>query len=193
VIFHVLAALPLLIWLYLLLGRGGFWLISRQLAPVSVNPALARKVVAIIPARNEAGVIGDAVSSLLQQDFAGDIHVIVIDDASTDATDVAAAEAAAAMRASARLNVLRGAPLPPGWSGKLWAMAQGVNAAAALGPDYLLFTDADIHHEPDNVAALVTLAEAQHRDLVSYMVRLPVASRAEKWLIPAFVFFFLKL
>jgi hopene-associated glycosyltransferase HpnB len=193
VIVYALAAVPVLIWLYLLLAHGGFWLVSRHFARLPVNPALARKVVAIIPARNEAGVIADAVRSLLQQEFGGEIHVIVVDDASTDATDGVAAQAAAGIGASVRLTVIRGAPLPPGWSGKLWAMSQGVIAAAALAPDYLLFTDADIHHEPDNVAALVTLAEAQHRDLVSYMVKLPVTSRAERLLIPAFVFFFLKL
>jgi hopene-associated glycosyltransferase HpnB len=193
VILYALAAVPLLIWLYLLLAHGGFWLVSRHMAALAVNPALARKVVAIIPARNEAAVIADAVRSLLRQDFAGEIHLIVVDDASSDATDDAAEQAAAGIGASARLSVIRGAPLPPGWSGKLWAMSQGVIAAAARVPDYLLFTDADIHHEPDNVAALVTLAEAQHRDLVSYMVRLPVTSRAERLLIPAFVFFFMKL
>ena len=192
-ILYALAAVPLLIWLYLLLARGGFWLVSRNLARIPVNRALASKVVAIVPARDEAAVIGDAVASLLQQDFAGQIHLIVVDDASTDATESAALVAAAGIGASARLSVIRGAPLPPGWSGKLWAMSQGVIAAAALAPDYLLFTDADIHHEPDNVAALVTRAEAQHRDLVSYMVKLPVSSCAERLLIPAFVFFFMKL
>ena len=192
-ILYALAAAPLLIWLYLLLAHGGFWLVARHFARLPVNPAIARKVVAIIPARNEAGVIADAVRSLLQQDFAGQIHLIVVDDASTDATDGAATQAAAGIGAAARLSVIGGAPLPPGWTGKLWAMSQGVIAAAALAPDYLLFTDADIHHEPDNVAALVTLAEAQKRDLVSYMVKLPVTSRAERLLIPAFVFFFLKL
>jgi len=72
-------------------------------------------------------------------------------------------------------------------------MSQGVIAAAALAPDYLLFTDADIHHDPQDVAVLVTNAEAQGRDLVSCMVKLQTVTMAEKCLIPAFVFFFLKL
>jgi hopene-associated glycosyltransferase HpnB len=193
VIGYALAAVPVAIWLYLLLGHGGFWLIGRQFAPLPVHRAVAATVVAVVPARNEAGVIADAIRSLLQQDFAGAIHVILVDDGSTDGTGTVAAEAAASIGAAARLSVIRGAPLASEWSGKVWAMSQGVNAAAGLAPDYLLFTDADIHHDPTNVAALVTLAEAQHRDLVSYMVRLHVASLAEKLLIPAFVFFFLKL
>jgi hopene-associated glycosyltransferase HpnB len=193
VIIDLLAVVPVLIWLYLLFGRGGFWLIRRHLAPLPANRALAQKVIAIIPARNEAGVIADAVSSLLQQDFAGSIDVIVIDDESSDGTAEAALQAAAGIGASARLRVIRGAPLPSAWSGKLWAMSQGVNAAAAALPDYLLFTDADIHHDPDTVATLLTIAETQQRDLASFMVELRVQSIAEKALIPAFVFFFLKL
>src|ERR1700687_276310 len=109
---YVLAAVPLLVWLYLLLAHGDFWLISRHFAPLPANHSLAKKIVAIIPARNEAGVIGDAVKSLLQQDFGGSIHVIAVDDGSTDGTDAAAAEAAASIGASARLAVIRGAPLP---------------------------------------------------------------------------------
>lgn len=192
-ILDVLAAAALLVWLYLLLGRGGFWRVSRQLAPLPSDHDLDRRIVAVIPARNEVGVIGDAVRSLLQQDFGGSMHVIVVDDGSTDGTDGAAVEAAAAIGALAQLSVIGGAPLPPEWSGKVWAMSQGVAAAALLAPDYLLLTDADIHHAPENVAVLLTIAEAQSRDLVSFMVQLRQDTLAEKALIPAFVFFFLML
>jgi hopene-associated glycosyltransferase HpnB len=193
VIADALGAVALLVWLYLLLARGGFWLVSRQLALLPVDHDLGRRIAAVIPARNEAGVIGDAVRSLLQQDFGGSMHVIVVDDGSTDGTDGAAIQAAASIGASAQLTVISGAPLPPGWSGKVWAMSQGVIAAAELAPDYLLFTDADIHHAAENLAALVTTAELHNRDLVSYMVKLRTDTVAEKALIPAFVFFFLML
>ena len=192
-ILDALAVLPVLIWLYLLLARGGFWRVSAQLAQPPVDHDLARTIVAVIPARNEAGVIGDAVTSLLQQDFGGSMHVVVVDDGSTDGTDGAAVQAAAGIGALAQLSVISGAPLPPEWSGKVWAMSQGVAAAARLMPDYLLLTDADIHHAPENVAALLTIAEAQSRDLVSFMVKLRQDTFAEKTLIPAFVFFFLLL
>jgi hopene-associated glycosyltransferase HpnB len=193
VILDLLAAVAMLAWLYLLLARGGFWRVSGQLAQLPADHDLARHVVAVIPARNEAGVIGDAVKSLLQQDFGGSMHVIVVDDGSTDGTDGAAIQAAASIGALRQLSVISGAPLPPGWSGKVWAMSQGVSFAAALAPDYLLFTDADIHHAPENIAALVTTAEAHNRDLVSFMVKLRQDTLAEKALIPAFVFFFLML
>jgi hopene-associated glycosyltransferase HpnB len=189
----LLAAVPLLIWLYLLAARGGFWRVSRQITPLPATHDPARKVVAIIPARNEAPVIGDAIRSLLQQRFAGCLHVVAVDDGSSDGTHGAAVAAAAGIGLSAQLTVIAAASPPVGWSGKVWAMSQGVVAASALDPDYLLFTDADIHHDPDQLATLVSIADAQRRDLVSCMVKLQVATWAEKCLIPAFVFFFLKL
>ncbi len=192
-IVDALALLALLTWLYLLLARGQFWRVSRQLASAQPSPDPAGKIVAIIPARDEAAVIGDTVKSILQQNYGGTIQVIVVDDGSIDGTANAASEAAAGIGAGARLSLITGAPLPRGWAGKPWAMSQGAAIAATLDPDYLLFTDADIHHDPDNVASLVALAAAHDLDLVSYMVELPVTSIAEKFLIPAFVFFFLQL
>jgi hopene-associated glycosyltransferase HpnB len=191
---HLAALLPVLIWVYLLCARGGFWRARRQLNPVG-DPAGQEPttVVAVVPARNEAGSIGKAVGSLLGQRFAGHLHVVVVDDGSTDGTADEATAAAADIGAAARLTVVRGAALAAGWTGKLWAMSQGVRAAAAFEPDYLLFTDADIVHAPDNLAGLVAHAEIHQRELVSYMVLLSVQTFAERCLIPAFVFFFLKL
>ncbi len=211
------AALPLLVWIYLLCARGGFWRVSRQLPrrepgrpardaagrlahgawdhrpSAGGAPAAERRVVAVIPARDEAAVIGEAVRSLLSQNFAGSIQVIVVDDGSVDGTAGAALAAAVAAGAAGRVTVIRGAPLAPGWTGKLWAMAQGVASAGPLNPEYLLLTDADIRHEAGNLAALVATAEAEGRDLVSSMVVLSTATFAERCLVPAFVFFFFKL
>ncbi len=204
---YLIAALPVLIWSYLLLLRGAFWLApvraaratdtrspSNGTAQVTADArASAVKVVAIMPARNEAALIGGAVRSLLQQRFPGSLQLLVVDDASTDATATAAAAAAAALGAAARLTVIAGAPLPPGWTGKLWAMEQGIAAATLLTPDYVLFTDADVHHDIDHLATLVREAEEGGRDLVSRMVALSMVGRAERWLMPAFVFYFFML
>jgi len=181
--------------MYLLLARGFFWRVSRLLGPQSsaVAAAAGRSVIAVVPARNEADGIGRAAGSLLAQTLAAPIHVIVIDDGSTDGTAAEARKAGEAAGAGGRLTVLHGTSPAPGWTGKLWAMSQGVAAALARNPDFLLLTDADIEYPPGEVAALIAKAEAEHLDLVSLMVRLPTATLAERCLIPAFVFFFLKL
>jgi hopene-associated glycosyltransferase HpnB len=111
--------------------------------------------------------------------------VILVDDHSSDRTAAIAAEAGA--------SVIQAGPLPSGWSGKLWAISEGLQHARSLSPDYLLFTDADIVHAPNNVAELVARAEAGGLDLVSLMVKLRCRSFAETLLIPAFVFFFFML
>ncbi len=128
-------------------------------------------------------MIGRCLASLLQQN----VTVIVVDDGSTDNT------AEVARAAGADVIVLQGQPLPPGWTGKLWALSQGVAHAETLAPDYLLLTDADIQHGPNSVAELVSIAEARRCDLASYMVKLSCDTPAENALIPAFVFFFLML
>ena len=194
---YAAAAVPLAIWLYLLLARGGFWRVSRSVRRQSSSEgalrAGGRRVIAVVPARNEAEGIGRAVRSLLAQTLAAPMRVIVIDDGSTDGTAEEARRAADAVGAGERLTILRGLAPAPGWTGKLWAMSQGVAAATAENPDFLLFTDADIEYVPGEVAALADKAEAEHLDLVSLMVRLSTTTFAERWLIPAFVFFFLKL
>ena len=88
-----------------------------------------------------------------------------------------------------RLTVLRGLPRPAGWSGKLWAVAQGV-AEGGPSPELFLLTDADIVHDPGHLSTLVAQAEAQELDLVSEMVALSCTTLAERALVPAFVFFF---
>ena len=195
VVLFVLSCLSLLIWCVLLFFRGGFWR-TRPAAPLATAPRDAwPAVAAVVPARNEADVIAQAVSTLLAQEYPGPFHVIVVDDHSTDGTADAARAAALQLQCSDRLTVLAAKPLPPGWSGKVWAQSQGIEAVRTLGlsADFLLLTDADIGHPTDAVTQLVARADAEKRDLVSLMVRLRCDSLWEKALIPAFVFFFAKL
>jgi hopene-associated glycosyltransferase HpnB len=191
VIIESVGALSLLVWLYLLLARGGYWRVQPA-APCAKHHS-APRIVAIIPARDEAAVIGDTLTSLLRQRLEGTLHLIVVDDGSTDGTAAAAGRAAAASGGADRLTVLAGEALPSEWTGKVWAMSQGAGVAARVDPDFLLFTDADVHHEPGNLQSLVDLAESERCDLVSWMVELSVATVAEKLLIPAFVYFFFQL
>lgn len=190
-----LSLLTLAIWINLILFRGQYW---RERPPVIIGPPQSPKggwpaVVAVVPARDEADVIGAAIGGLLRQDYPGAFSVILVDDQSADGT-ADLARAAAGDR-SDRLTVIPGQPLPPGWVGKMWAVAQGVEAASRLAPDarYLLLTDADIGHEPGNLAQLVARAEAGDVDLVSQMVKLHCGTLAERFLIPAFVHFFAML
>jgi hopene-associated glycosyltransferase HpnB len=193
VLLTTLAAIPLLIWIYLLGFRGGFWRVSKHFASVELQPLFKKRVAVVIPARNEAHVIGQALASLFEQDFPAPLHIFLVDDASTDGTSEIARAAAEGVSRTSCLTIIKGAPLIEGWTGKLWALSQGVAQAQTLAPDYLLLTDADIVHGPDDVAKLVAIAETNRFDLTSYMVKLACVSFAEKALIPAFVFFFLKL
>lgn len=188
----LIAAAALAAWIYLVFFHGFFWRADQRLPPETTAPERWPDIAAVIPARDEAPVIGAAVESLLRQDYPGDLRVIVVDDASRDGTADAAREAAARAGAVERLAVVAAPPLPPGWSGKLWAVHNGLEAAPAERR-YALLTDADIVHAPDALRRLVAKAESGPADLVSLMVKLHCASFAERLLIPAFVFFFQKL
>ena len=181
----IIGCLSLAIWVYLLLGRGFFWRArERDDRNEPADPAVWPSVTAIVPARNEADVVARSVGSLLAQDYPGAFRVILVDDSSTDGTGAVARS----LDHNGRLEVLGGAPLPGGWTGKLWAQSQGI---ATAGPvDYLLLTDADIAHAPDTLRRLVARAEAGGLVLTSLMAKLTVETWPEKLLIPAFIFFF---
>jgi len=187
VIALVLGGLGLAIWLYLMLGRGLFWLArERDDRDQPGSPVHWPSVVAVVPARNEADVIARSIGDLLAQDYPGPFRVVLVDDQSDDGT----ADVARALPGSERLEVVSGSPLPAGWVGKMWAVSQGAAHASADGPDYLLLTDADIGHDPSNLRQLVGRAEAGKLALASIMVRLHCATFAERLMIPAFVYFF---
>jgi hopene-associated glycosyltransferase HpnB len=187
-----LGLLALAIWLYLLMGRGGFWLArERDDCSRAAEPAQWLSVTAVVPARNEADVIAQSIASLVRQDYPGPFRIVLVDDGSDDGT-AARALASARDNGARQLDVVRGSAVPAGWTGKMWAQHQGVQHATAGDdkPDYLLLTDADIGHAPDNLRALVSQAENQHLVLGSLMAELSCRRWSERFLIPAFVFFF---
>ena len=199
------AGLSLGIWIYLILLRGGFWRADARLeaarwpppegSPPEGSPCEWPPVAALVPARNEAPVIGAAVASLLAQDYPGDLRVIVIDDGSDDDTAAEARAAAARAGAAERLSVVAARPPEPGWTGKPWALSEGLARAADLDPPprFLWLSDADIAHGTATLGRLVAKAEREKLDLVSLMVALSCEGWWERLLIPAFVFFFQKL
>ncbi|HKW99201.1 MAG TPA: glycosyltransferase [Bryobacteraceae bacterium] len=182
------AGLALLIWVYLLLGRSMFWRL-REAEPVTPAAPPKPRVAIVIPARNEGASIGRTIASLAKQNYGGPVHIFLVDDHSQDGT----ADIARGAAQPDRLTVVRARPLPADWTGKLWALAEGVREAEGFHPDYFFFCDADIACAPEHLANLVALAESGGYDLASFMVRLACESFAESALIPAFTFFFFML
>jgi hopene-associated glycosyltransferase HpnB len=194
-----LTLLSLLIWLGLLGFRGQFWQADQRLEKETSerrqeeSEMLHPSVCAVIPARNEAELLPITLRSLLTQNYPGTFSIILVDDHSTDGTTQVATEAAQSLGKAQQLNILAAAPLPAGWTGKLWAMEQGIRHGETFAPDYFLLTDADIQHGSATLHQLVAKAQTEDLDLASLMVLLRCQSRWEKLLIPAFVFFFQKL
>jgi hopene-associated glycosyltransferase HpnB len=188
-------AVSLAIWFYLVFARGFFW----QLRQFDDDRATHKSsdlwppVTAIVPARNEAETIGRTIEALVSQDYPGTFSVIVVDDHSGDGTAAIALQAAAKAGPAHRVKVCAAAPLPAGWTGKLWALNEGVSLAQTGLPAFYWFTDADIVHGPDTLRRLVARAEENKLDLASLMVLLRTDTFAERALIPPFLYFFLKL
>src|ERR1700727_1823544 len=177
----MLALLSLCAWIYLFFAHGAFWRSRPQLS--AATPEIFPDVDIIVPARDEAETIQAAIGSLLAQDYGGDFRVILIDDNSTDAT----AELAGSAGSAAKLQIIRLTSKPAGWSGKLWALHEGIAASRSA---LVLLTDADIVHQPAHLASLVAKLQSAQLDLVSEIVRLNCSSLAERMLVPAFVYFF---
>jgi hopene-associated glycosyltransferase HpnB len=188
---NALAVSAFVVWAYLLCARGRFWLGTER---DNANPPVLAdwpSVAAVIPARNEAACVGMSITSLMQQDYAGRLDIFLVDDDSTDGTADVARAAASAAKDKHHLTVVGGRPLARGWTGKLWAMKQGIDAATAHAKfDYLLLIDADIVHAPDTVRWLVRKADSGRLLLTSFMAKLRCESLAERSHVPAFIFFF---
>lgn len=165
--------------------RGRFWTTAVRLPPGS-PPGPHPSVVVVVPARDEAELLPRTLPTLLGQEYPGALSVVLVDDRSSDGTGRLARELAAG--AGRALEVVEGGDPPPGWAGKVWALARGV--AAAPRSEYVLLSDADVAHGPDSVSRLVALAVADDRDLVSVMARLRCEGRWERLVVPAFVYFF---
>lgn len=177
-----LGALALAIWLGLC--ATGFWRCTERDDTVHLpEPQAWPDVVAVIPARNEADVIARSLGSVVAQDYPGNFRIVMVDDSSEDGTG----EIARGLNSN-RLQVLTGKPLAPGWTGKLWALSQGIEASGS--PQFLWLTDADIEHAPDTLRRLTTIACGKQRKLVSFMAKLHCATWPERAIVPAFVYYF---
>jgi hopene-associated glycosyltransferase HpnB len=190
-----LSVLSLVIWVILLGFWGQFWRCDQRLIRQETDLQKFPAICAVVPARNEAQLLPITLRSLLTQNYPGHFTVVLVDDNSTDGTANIASHVAQELNKTQQLHVLSGQSLPPDWTGKLWALHQGIEYVETLthSPDYVLLTDADIEHDAQNLRSLVTKAQQENLELVSLMVLLRCESFWEKFLIPAFVFFFQKL
>ena len=191
----LLAVVSLGLWAYLILFRGWFWRADQELDDDYAGTGAWPDVVVLVPARNEADVLDQTLDTLLQQDYPGRFHVILVDDHSSDGTARVAAEVAKKTGQAKLFSLARARRLPEGWSGKVWALAEGYAHAREIMPEakYVWLTDADIAHWLANLRNLVAKAESEKLDMVSLMATLSCVSLWERLLIPAFVFFFQKL
>ena len=187
-IFFYLSILVLAAWGALLALRGDFWRADQRLVEGEFQPDRWPTVAVVVPARNEADVIEESLLSIAAQQYEGTVRVFLVDDRSDDDT-------ARLARKVPGVTVIGGSDAPPGWTGKMWAVSQGVAAVqeANISPEYVWLTDADIAHHPGELASLIAGSEHAGLDLNSLMVRLRIESLWDVLLIPAFVFFFQKL
>jgi|SRR5271168_1089636 len=202
---NVLGIIALGIWLHLFFGRGWFWRVGKLDADRGMGETLSEwpSVVAVIPARNEAETIARVVTNLVQQDYPGSFCVVVVDDHSEDATARIVSEVAGELGAAEELKIVSASALPEHWTGKLWALNEGVSSdrvtnlgtpgVPAQAPSFYWFTDADVIHAPDTLRRLVGRAQRDRLDLASLMVLLQAKTFSERALIPAFLYFFLML
>ncbi len=175
-----------LAWLILLFMPIRWRMAERWEAAGASPAAISRwpRLSVIVPARNERASLPATLPSWLNQDYP-ESEIVLVDDTSSDGTAECAREIAARFRREVR--VINGVKPPPGWTGKLWALQQGIDASTG---EWLLFTDADIYHSPNLWRGLVSKALAEQRAMVSLMALLDTSGGWARLLIPAFVYFF---
>lgn len=186
-----IACLSCTVWVYLLVFRHQFWLSSQVLKnDKSLPDDEWPDVVVVIPARNEAETIEAVVKSHLENDYQGKLDLIVVDDQSSDGTG----NLIRALGCN-RAHVIAGKDLPDGWSGKLWAVNNGLDAVNKIAPNatYVLLTDADIEHAQGSLSKLISKAIREEHAMVSIMAMLDARGFWGGLLMPTFIFFFQKL
>lgn len=142
---------------------------------VSTRPINAPLVSILIPARNEARVIGETLRCLLAQDYPH-FEILLLDDHSTDGTGMIVRDLA-----DPRLKVIDGAPLPAGWMGKNWACHQLSTHAQG---DYWIFTDADVRWEAGALSAVITAAQQHQADLLTVWPTQQTVTWGERLIVP---------
>lgn len=168
------------IWLGILVAPWRPWSTRERLEPDAPHDLDLSGITVLIPARNEARLIGATLRAVAGQ--GKDLRIMVIDDQSTDDT-----ARAARVEGGSSVRVVAGAPLPPGWTGKLWALERGRRGVTT---PLILLLDADIELAPGLLPALLERKRTTGAQLVSVMAALRMETFWERLLMPAYVFFF---
>jgi glycosyltransferase involved in cell wall biosynthesis len=144
------------------------------------KPGRGVRLSVIIPARDEEADLRESLRSVLDQADV-DLEVIVVNDHSRDQTGSIAESMA---RSDPRVRALHDPELPPGWLGKCNAMQR---AAALASGDVLLFSDADIMHNPRCFVTALAELEQRHLDFLSLFPRMQFVTLSENIILPALV------
>ncbi|MFV2061206.1 MAG: glycosyltransferase [Gammaproteobacteria bacterium] len=172
-----------LIWIIILLLPWRPWSVRESLdSDINISNSNLSDITALIPARNEALHIATTLEALSSQ--GNSLKIIVINDQSSDQT---AAIINKYQKQIPDLILIDGKPLPEGWSGKLWALQQGLQH---VHTDMVLLLDADIALHDGLLATLKHKKNSNKIQMISLMARLPMNNVWEKLLLPAFVYFF---
>jgi hopene-associated glycosyltransferase HpnB len=199
---EILSLAALIGWLCVFLDRARSWPHEAVLPhqPNGSTGATTDSLVIIVPARNEAELLPETLTSLLSQRIDG-VTIYLVDDGSTDRTRDVAERLAHDSAHEIQLKVIMTHPEPSGRAGKVNALERGYEAMlddvekGEMGlPEWLLLTDADIQHRSGSLSSLLLQAGANGPeggwDLVSVMARLRAESFWERVVVPTFVFFF---
>lgn len=197
----ILSVIPFFIWLYLIFlyanknlqFNGLFWtgnIILENQKTKHPLPEKKKSLCIIIPARNEEKYISETIKSILTQDVKK--FVLIVDDNSTDKTSEEALRTFKKNKFS-QFKIIDALRLPEGWSGKVWALKQGVDWAAKQKFSHFLFIDSDIILKKDIVKRTLNYMNDKKLTMVSLMAKLKCQSLWEFLLIPSFIYFFQKL
>lgn len=158
-----------------------YWIHNQYHLDIVVKPTPppvdAPLISVCVPARNEERNIRACVEAILAQDYP-DFEFIVLEDRSTDATAEILRDIAVR---HAKLKVIPGIDLPPGWAGKPHALYQ---ASAAARGEWLCFVDADTFLSSVTLSSCYAKAIETNADMFTIMTFQVLGSFWERVILP---------
>ena len=193
--------IPFFIWFYLIFFYANkklqinslFWRSNIIIEKEKIKLSAYRKnysVCFIIPARNEEKYISKTIESILSQKVKK--FIVIINDNSLDSTEKIAKKTFIDGKFD-QYKIINGKKLAEGWSGKVWALKQGVDSVQKKKFSHLIFLDADIILKENIVIKTLSFMKYRKLSMLSLMAKLKCKTIWEILLIPPFIYFFQKL